>query len=976
MRFSKVDQKVNFPELERKILKEWDKKKILECYLKKNIDNAQKFRFLDGPITANNPMGVHHAWGRTLKDLWQRFYNMRGYKQRFQNGFDEQGLWVEVEVEKDIGVKTKKDIENLVKGNVFESIAKFVNLCKERVKKYSKIQTQQSLRLGYFMDWDNSYHTSSDQNNYSIWQYLKLINNKGWLYKGKDTVPWCPRCGTAISQHEILTEEYQEITHKAIYVKYPLIGKKNEFLLVWTTTPWTLPGNSAIAVNPDLEYQGLEVNGDLVWLAKDCWQRLKCILQSADLSGRILKSKVVHLYGREMIGWQYEGPFDNLDRVKKERERDNFHKIVPSDELVNAEEGTGLVHIAPGAGEEDYKLGKEQNIPTIELIDEGAFYIDGLGEFSGKNAKKHPEVILDYLERHEKGKFFQAVENYIHRYPVCWRCKTELVWRVVEEWYISMDKSDLETGETYRQMMKRVIKDVNWIPKWGYDRELDWLDNMHDWLISKKRYWGLALPIWECKKCGAFCVIGSKEELEEKACEGWEKFEGNSPHRPWVDQVKIKCEKCSEKISRITDVGSPWLDAGIVPFSTLNYFEDKNYWKEWFPVDFITESFPGQFKNWFYSLIAMSTALEKTVPFRNLLGYGQVRDEKGEEMHKSKGNSIEFNEAADQIGVDVMRWLYLRSKPEHNVNFGYHVADEIRRLFLLRLWNVYVFFTNYALIDEWKPEKNKFTPENVLDRWILSRLNGNIKNITNALDGLSNRKFDAADAIGYAEIFIFDLSNWYVRRIRDRVGPTVEDGKDKDDAYQTLWQVLVTFSKLLAPMTPFISEEIYINLTGEESVHLTNWPEFRETLYNPKLEQQMEIAQEIVEEAHAQRKAKQLKVRQPLRLLTYEGLEKLPDEISKLIGDEVNIKKVIFSKVTPAIKVTLDINLNENLIEEGQARDLVRQVQELRKNEKLALNDKITVFSPSWPKKFEKVIKKETLASSIIKSESLKIKKN
>jgi isoleucyl-tRNA synthetase len=440
--------------------------------------------------------------------------------------------------------------------------------------------------------------------------------------------------------------------------------------------------------------------------------------------------------------------------------------------------------------------------------------------------------------------------------------------------------------------------------------------------------------------------------------------------------VKIKCEKCGEKISRITDVGSPWLDAGIVPFSTLNYFEDKSYWKEWFPADFITESFPGQFKNWFYSLIAMSTALEGTAPFKNLLGHGQVRDEKGEEMHKSKGNSIEFNEAADKIGVDVMRWLYLRSKPEHNINFGYHVADEIRRLFLLRLWNVYVFFTNYALLDRWKPKKNKFTPENVIDRWMLSRLNGNIRNITNALDGLSNRKFDATDAIGNAEILISDLSNWYVRRIRDRVGPTAENGKDKDEAYQTLWQVLVTFSKVLAPMVPFISEEVYRNLTGKESVHLADWPDFRKELYDVKLEGQMCIAQRIVEEAHSQRKENKIKVRQPLASLTYEGPEKLPDEIGKLIGDEVNIKKVIFSKVSPAIKVTLDFDLNENLIEEGQARDLVRQVQELRKNEKLALDDKITIFSPSWPKKFEEVIKKETLATSITKSDSLKIKKN
>ena len=982
MKFSKVDQKVNFPSLEKKILKTWEEEKVLEKYLGKNRNSSKKFRFLDGPITANNPMGVHHAWGRTLKDLWQRFYNMRGYKQRFQNGFDEQGLWVEVEVEKEIGIKTKKDIENLVENNSFESIAKFVNLCKERVKKYSRIQTQQSQRLGYFMNWDNSYHTSSDQNNYSIWQYLKRINQKGWLYKGRDTVPWCPRCGTAISQHEILTEEYQEISHKAVFVKYKLLGnlkgiKGEVFLLVWTTTPWTLPSNVAIAVNPELDYQIIDWESEIIDLISNSPQgeesqrgifvvarnRTKFIFKDLE-KDEILKT----IKGSELMDLQYQGVFDELPALKGVK-----HKVVASKDLVTEEEGTGLVHIAPGAGEEDFDLAQEEKLPVIASIDESANYIQGFGDLTGKNAKDSPDLVIEKLK--EKGTLFK-IEDYPHRYPICWRCKTELVWRVVDEWYISMDRKDPAGGKTYRQMMKEVIKDINWIPKWGYDRELDWLNNMHDWLISKKRYWGLALPIWECKKCGNFEVVGSKEELKEKAVTGREEFEGNSPHRPWVDQVKIKCSRCGEETSRIPDVGNPWLDAGIVPFSTLKYFEDKDYWQEWFPVDFITESFPGQFKNWFYSLIAMSTVLAEAAPFNNLLGHGQVRDERGEEMHKSKGNSIEFNEAADEIGVDVMRWLYLRTKPEHNVNFGYHVADEIRRLFLLRFWNVYVFFTTYAILDKWSPKKGKFAPNNVLDKWILSRLNGNIKNITGALDGLSNRRFDATDAIGYAEVFVSDLSNWYVRRIRDRVGPTVKNGEDKDDAYQTLWQVLVTFSKVLAPMVPFVSEEVYKNLTGEESVHLANWPEYRKDLYNAKLEDQMNAAQKIVEEAHSQRKEKKIKVRQPLASLTYNGPDKLSEEVCRVIADEVNVKRIEFSKKSSSIKVNLDVSLTDDLVEEGNARDLVRNIQDLRKNEGLALDDKITVLAPSWPKDFEEVIKQETLAENIVESETLKIRKN
>ncbi|OGY24882.1 MAG: isoleucine--tRNA ligase, partial [Candidatus Woykebacteria bacterium RBG_13_40_7b] len=882
--FNHVNPKFDLPEIERKILDYWNREGIVKKYLQKNSSSDNRFSFLDGPITANGPMGVHHALGRTYKDLWQRFFNMKSYAQRFQNGFDEQGLWVEVEVERELGLKTKKDIENLVPGKVFESIAKFVNLCKERVKKYASVQTEQSKRLGYFMDWENSYHTSSDHNNYAIWHYLKTIHEKGWLYKGRDTVPWCPRCGTAISQHEILTEEYQEITHKSVFLKYPIVGRNNEFLLVWTTTPWTLPGNSAVAVNPDLEYQATEIDGELVWYAKDASERLKKLLLGAGQPEKVGKSKLIRRLGKDMAGWKYEGPFDQLDRVKKEAGNGNFHRVVGSDELVTAEEGTGLVHIAPGAGAEDFKLGKEQDTPTIELIDEEATYIEGLGEFTGKNAKEHPELIIDYLKTHEDGKYFMMVENYSHRYPVCWRCKTELVWRVVDEWYIAMDRKDPEKGKTYREMMKEVIKDINWVPRWGYDRELDWLNNMADWLISKKRYWGLALPIWECRKCGNFDVVGSKEELKERSIEGWEKFDGSSPHRPWVDQVKIKCSKCGENSQRIADVGSPWLDAGIVPFSTyldpqskkVSFLTGETYWQEWFPADFVTESFPGQFKNWFYAMIAMSTGLVDKAPFKNLLGYGLVKDEKGEEMHKSKGNAIEFNEAAEKIGVDVMRWIYVTQNPEYNLNFGYHLADEVRKRFLLIWWNVYNFFVTYANVDSWVLD-DKFDPAdltNVLDRWVVSRMEGLIKKVSDRLE-----KYDPTVSREIESFIINDLSTWYIRRIRERVGPTVVESEDRDVAYRTIHYCLTTLCKLTAPFLPFISEEIYQNLTREESVHLVSFPASKEKFINKKLELDMEQVRQVVEAGHSLRKEKGIKVRQPLAKLSYGK------KINKMSGD-------------------------------------------------------------------------------------------
>lgn len=971
--FKPVLPNVDFSQSERRILENWKKSKIVEKYLKKNQDSKKKFSFIDGPITANNPMGVHHAWGRTYKDLWQRFFNMRGFAQRFQSGFDEQGLWVEVEVERELELKTKKDIENLVKGKTFESIAKFVNLCKERVKKFSSVQTEQSKRLGYFMDWDNSYHTSSDENNYAIWHYLKIINEKGWLYKGRDSVPWCPRCGTAISQHEILTEEYKELIHKAVFVKYPVIGQDFS-LLVWTTTPWTLPGNVSVAINPKFNYEVWELEGDKVLFAEESWKRVHSIVRKQFSSLEKFKGSKTkrHFKGSEMLKFRYEGPFDHLKKVADEKKLNpnNFHTLIASEELVTEEGGTGLVHIAPGAGEEDFKLSQEENLPVVELINEEAVYLGKLGEFSGRNAKKHPEIIIDHLKSNN---FLFAEENYKHRYPTCWRCKTELVWRVVDEWYIAMDKKDKKSGRTYREMMKSVIKQINWIPNWGYDRELDWLNNMHDWLISKKRYWGLALPIWECEKCGNFDVIGSKEELEKKGIEGWDKFDGNSPHRPWLDQVKIKCSNCGEVSSRVADVGSPWLDAGVVPFSTLKYFQDKDFWKAWFPADFIVEAFPGQFKNWFYSLIAMSVGLENIAPFKNLLGHGMVRDEKGEEMHKSKGNAVEFNEAAEKIGVDVMRWLYLRTDPEHNVTFGYHVADGTRRFFHLRLWNVYSFFATYANIDKWTPSDKKFQPTFVLDRWIFSRMHGSIKNVTEAL-----KRYDASDAVGDAEVFIVnDLSNWYVRRIRDRVSPAATDKKSKKDAYQTLWSVLSTYTKVLAPMIPFMTEDIYKNLTDKESIHLEDWPEADEKFMDNSLEEQMVQVRELAEIGHSLRKEHKIKVRQPLNSFTYgEKYKKLPAELEGILKAELNVKKVDFNDERP---FSFDWILTTELKTEGKVRDLIREIQQKRKEAKVAFNERVNVKIPNsdWPKeeKIHNLIKQETWASKLIKADELSIEK-
>ena len=894
--FKSVESNPNFPEIEKKLLEHWYKNGVIRKYLNKNKNSKKYFSFQDGPITANNPMGVHHAWGRTYKDLWPKFFNLLGYRQRFQNGFDCQGLWVEVEVEKELELRSKKDIENLVPGDPKASVAKFVQLCKDRVMKYSSIQTEQSKRLGYFADWDNSYFTMSDENNYMIWLFLKKCFDAGWIYKGHESVPWCPRCETAISQHEMLTEDYKEVVHESIILEFKILNSKhqipaslasrsgpagrpnkfeirnsndrNEYLLVWTTTPWTIPANIAVAVDVKIDYSLVEgKTGDLFWVAKDLVESVFNPPSHKASEGQGGKYKIIKtVKGKELVGLKYEGPFDDIPAVAKVAKENpkTFHTVIPTDNLImpiSTTEGTGLVHTAVSAGTEDFMLGKKLGLPMIPVISDNADYLPGLGFLSGKNAKKHPRLILDYLEEKDKRgeDCVFSIFNYKHRYPACWRCKKELVWKVADEWYIAMDKPEnpkseirlvprspkdevgnskqiqnpnFKKNKTLRERMIEVAKKIKWMPEFGLERELDWLKNMHDWLISKKnRYWGLALPIYECKKCGHFEVIGSKDELQKRSVTGWDKFAGRSPHKPFIDEVAIKCAKCKAIVSRIADVGNPWLDAGIVPYSTVSsdnkgrplYLENKKEWEKWVPVDFITESFPGQFKNWFYAMIAESTVLEFMEPFKTVLGFGTLLGEDGRPMHKSWGNSIEFNEGADKIGVDVMRFMYARQNPSENMLFGYKKADEVRRQFYLMLWNIYKFFVEYANLDKFETRSSKLearNSKNILDEWILQRLIWLIK-----YSEKSYRAFDVQTVALETEKFVSDLSTWYIRRSRGRVWVNSDDQEDKKCFYQTLYQVLVNLTIILSPILPFITELIYTNLTGEESVHLSNWPE-------------------------------------------------------------------------------------------------------------------------------------------------------
>lgn len=967
----------DFPSLEKELLEHWYRDGIVDKYLHLNDSSKKKFFFQDGPITANNPMGVHHAWGRTYKDLWQRYKNLRGFKQRFQNGFDCQGLWVEVEVEKELGFKLKKDIEAY-------GVDKFVQHCKDRVVKFSGIQTEQSKRLGYFMDWENSYFTMSDENNYMIWHFLKVCWEKGWIYKGHESVPWCPRCETAISQHEMLTEDYKELTHDSIYLKLPLLSQPNEFLLIWTTTPWTIPANIAVAVDKNKEYTQYPLSNEtkeFVWVMSDAIDRLvkEGVLPVSDAT--IMDKKT----GALLVGAKYTGPFDSLPIVAEVAAgSDKFHTVVATDDLImpiSHEEGTGLVHTAVSAGTEDFKLGKKLGLPMIPIIADNADYLPGLDFLSGQNAKKHPEIIIDFLKTKDEGKYFLKTVRFTHRYPACWRCKTELVWKVADEWYVAMDKVDPEDAKerTLRQKMIDSANKITWMPEFGHDREFDWLNNMHDWLISKKnRYWGLALPIWVCNQCGEFIVVGGKEELKEKASDGWDNFEGHSPHKPFIDEVKIK-HSCGSTMSRIGDVGNPWLDAGIVPFSTLvdpvtgkvSYTTDKKYWEEWFPADFITESFPGQFKNWFYSLIAMSTVLEDTNSFETVLGFASMLGEDGRAMHKSWGNSIEFNEGADKIGADVMRWTFVRHNPERNLLFGYKTTAETKRLFHMLVWNSYRFFANYAALEKWEPQIEFDRVPSQLDLWILYRLNQVVLDVENSLD-----HYDAFSATASIESFVSDLSTWYIRRSRDRVGPTASDQEDKETCYRTLRTVFDVLSRVLMPFTPFLADMIYTNITGEGSVNLAEWPEVNTPeVIDTKLIEMMAHVRKICEMGHAIRKSQSLAVKQPLSAVIISGpkigLENNL-ELLQLIKDELNVEAVEFNEAKELL-VDLNLELTPELVAKGKIREVVRAIQEARKLAGCQMDEMVSVILPDWPTQYEKEIKQKTLVKDLEKGPEIKI---
>jgi isoleucyl-tRNA synthetase len=990
------------PALEEEVLALWEREGTFARLVERNR-GGPTFSFMDGPITANNPAGVHHGHGRTLKDVFQRYKALRGFDQRYQNGFDCQGLWVEVEVEKSLGLNAKREIEEY-------GIAEFAERCKERVAHYAGVLTEQSKRLGMWMDWENSYFTFSDTNIEYIWRFLKVVDEKGWLYKGHRSTQWCPRCGTSLSQHEQAGEEnYVEMEHPSLFVRFPLNDREGESLVVWTTTPWTLPANVAAAVNPDAEY------------GRDEQGRWTAVARSPDAS--FVETK----RGSELVGWTYTGPFDHLPAAQGIE-----HRVIPWDE-VSLEEGTGIVHIAPGAGAEDFELSRVHGLPVLAPIDESGRMLPGFG-FDGLSTTEVVEPVVRDLEERsllvERG-------TIVHRYPICWRCKTPLVFRVVDDWFIS--------AQEIRQPMLDANDTVEWTPPQYKKRMDDWLRNMGDWNISRKRYFGLPLPFYPCE-CGKLNVIGSREELEARATGGLEQLQ--ELHRPWIDEVKIRCEDCDAEVERILDVGDAWLDAGIVHFSTLGWQNDEwvpegngtgaargltraplpdhAYWEKWFPADWVSEM-REQIRLWFYSQSFMAVTLEGRSPYRKVLTYEKVFDETGKPMHKSSGNMIELNEALSRMGADVARWMYCEQPPAQPLRFGYGIADDVKRRFLT-FWNSVSFFVQYANIAEFDRDApaGELQP---LDRWLVSRTSQLVRDTTEAYE-----RYWTPGVVAAFESFVDDLSNWYIRRSRRRFW----DGDPV--ALRVLWDALRTALQVVAPVMPFVSDHLWRNLVSkDESVFLVAWPEAGDV--DDALLADVADLRRVVELGRQARAASGLKNRQPLRQLVVEGANGARAHADE-IAEELRVKDVTFGEVEatelivkpnlpvlgpklgkglgavraalqagefedlgegrfrvgelelaadevlverrgregwavasePGLTVAIDTTLDADLEREGRVYDLTHAVNVMRKEAGLELTDRIHLWIPDEDLlPFADRIKQETLAVSVEHGPELKL---
>ncbi len=876
--FKKVDSKVNLVKLEEKTLSFWKKNKIFEKGLKKT-EGGKKFVFYEGPPTANGAPGVHHVLSRVYKDIFPRFKTMKGYHVSRKAGWDTHGLPVELEIEKKLGINSKDEIEKI-------GIEKFNRLCRESVMKYEEEWKKLTERIGFWLDMDNAYFTFKNEYIETIWWILKNIWDKDLLYEGHKIVPYCPRCGTPLSSHEI-AQGYKEVEDYSAIVKFELADRKNTYLLVWTTTPWTLISNAAAAVSADSTYTEVEYEGQNLILVKD----LVDTLFGEDRPYR----KVAEYKGSELVGTPYKPVYDYADGNGKA-----FHII--SGDFVSTGEGTGIVHIAPAFGEDDMKVGKKNELPIVQMVNQEGHFLDSVEKFSGMDIEDaNPKIISDLKER---GLVFE-IKKFKHSYPFCWRCDTRLIYYAKKSWYIATTKikDDLMASN----------EEVNWYPAHiKHGRFGNWLENNVDWALTRERYWGTPLPIWEDEDGHKLC-IGSKADLEKH---GKDIPADLDLHRPYVDNIILTCPECGKDMKRVKDVIDVWFDSGSMPYSQHHYpFENKEIFEENYPADFICEAI-DQTRGWFYTMLAISTLLNKKSSFKNVLVLGLINDEKGQKMSKSKGNVVKPWDILNNQGADALRWYFFTgASPWTPKNFSEKLIDEVIRKFILTLWNTYSFFVIYAKIDKFNPYEHDLpvAEREEIDRWIISELNRTIKEVDRLLED-----FNVTDSGRMIQDFVDMLSNWYVRRSRRRFWKSEED-KDKISAYLTLYECLVTVTKLLAPYIPFISEALYQNLVvnlgkGAESVHLEDFPTADRTLIDEDLSFKMNNARRVVGLGRAVRSKINIKTRQPVQKVSiyFNGNEKVREAINhfkEVILSELNAKEIEFTEELSEL-VSYDIKPN------------------------------------------------------------------
>lgn len=934
MSFTPVDPKINFPEMEEKIIAYWKKDNTFE----KSISTRpaeKKWTFLDGPPFIT---GLPH-YGTLLasipKDMFPRYYTMRGYQVRRVWGWDVHGLPAENKVENKLKLKRKKDIEERV------GIKRFIEECKLYVSESSKEWEWYVDHIARWVDFHNAYKTMDTSYMETVMWVFKQMYEKGHIYKGLRVSLYCPHCATPISNFEVAMDpdNYKDVEDLAATYKYKLVGEKDTYILAWSTTPWNKLVTPALAVNPKFSYVKVKQGNEYYILASTTTKMLQGEYEMVE-----------EIPGHALIGKKFEPHYDfyEINHGMKAFE-------IIGGEFVTADEGTGVVTIA-AYGEEDLVEMKRNSIQIVMHLDDEGMIKPDVPKFGGMYYLDANKLVNDDLQ--ERGLLYQETP-FVHAVPTCWRCHTRLYYAPQDAWFVNI--------QDMKDKLKETNELINWFPNhFKYGRFLKSMEHAPDWNISRSRYWGSPVPVWECE-CGKRYVPGSIAELE--ALSG-EKI--TDLHKPEIDEVTIKCENCNEFAKRVPEVLDSWIEAGSASFAERHYpFNTAEKLEDFFPPDFIVE-YTGQIRAWFYVLHVIGTALFDSPAFKNVVVTGVILGTDGRKMSKNYGNYPDPKELLQKYGGDALR-LYLLSTPvmhgEDIIISEEQYRNQVRG-FLLILWNTYNYFVTYANENDFDPTiTSGKKSENVLDRWILSLMHSLNKQLTTSIE-----KYDTVTSVELAKKFIDEFSTWYIRRSRDRISAVSENEADKKAFFETTYHVLTTLSKLLAPLTPFITEEMYRNLTKEESVHLTYWPEIDEALIDDKLEKEMMHARKVVEMAHAQRKDAGLKLRQPLSSLSAIVPLGLSEDVQKVIADEVNVKTVNVT-LGEELAVTLDTAITPELAEEGEARSLARQIQEERKKLGTTVSEQVDVTLPSWPKAFEGYIKKKALVRNLVQGETLLVER-